>query len=568
MSTSQRIRRFVALKVQSCIGRRFCSKAGFLGLPALKLASDFPLLSATAIKNCITLRKEISNEADPRRTLLLMDQISNEICSVIDVAEFCRNTHEDENFREQAEDSFSTLSSFIHGLNADTSLYTKLRNIVDDDLIFAKLPTEYQIFAKDLKAEFESDGIHLKVQDRERAVILQGNVVAAETKFMQNASKDGTDDNTNFMIGPFPEETEFRRFHSWLGQYVHQPADLPGSYVLCNANRRVAGALLKSVDSESIRKTIWNNMMSEPSSNKEALGQLIKSRQELAEQLGFKSFGHKFLVNKIVKSPEGIQEFLSNIADTIRPQAQKELEVLLTLKHDLQKADHNYNSGNSSKLQPWDVAYLTNVAMSNESGGSNEGQPKGQHALSAVSEYFPLSACIEGLTGITKALFGLNIKVSDVSNAESWLRSASTDFNSSFNTGDKNTTNPLLFGYSTGAIKCEVNDLNGDSVGVIYLDLYQRQNKFPGAAHFTLRCGCSNSINTDKDWSSSSGGWSNRSSSNEWKSNTEEGKYQLPIVAISFNFSSPIKSANSFSNNDSRQVLLTLNDVETLHHEW
>jgi hypothetical protein len=49
------------------------------------------------------------------------------------------------------------------------------------------------------------------------------------------------------------------------------------------------------------------------------------------------------------------------------------------------------------ELQPWDIAYLINVAQSNQSNGKTDGQLSGQKALSAVSEYFPLESCIEGI---------------------------------------------------------------------------------------------------------------------------------------------------------------------------
>lgn len=126
-----------------------------------------------------------------------MDQISNEVCSVIDVAEFCRSAHDNPEYKYEAEESFSILSSFIHTLNSDEALYSKLKNIVTNKEIFTNLPKEYQLFALDLISEFESDGIHLKGDDRIKGVSLQGDVVASETKFMQNCSKQGE----NYEIG-------------------------------------------------------------------------------------------------------------------------------------------------------------------------------------------------------------------------------------------------------------------------------------------------------------------------------------------------------------------------------
>jgi len=74
-------------------------------------------------------------------------------------------------------------------------------------------------------------------------------------------------------------------------------------------------------------------------------------------------------------------------------------------------------------------------------------------------------------------------------------------------------------------------------LGIIYLDLYPRPDKYVHAAHFTIRCGCT-------VYSSSSG----------------TKKSQLPIVALVTNLSSSNGSSNP--NN-----LLTHSEVETLFHE-
>jgi len=531
--------------------RPFCVRSllpdnGLLGLSTLRSPSDFPELSKEAVNKCKILREEISRITDPLETLLLMDQISNEVCSVIDVAEFCRSAHDSPEYKHEAEESFSMLSSFIHTLNSDQQLYSKLKNIIMDKEIFNNLPKEYQLFALDLTAEFESDGIHLKGDDRKAAVSLQGDVVTSETKFMQNCSKQGD----NYEIGPF-DSNNHHRFSAWMGQYVEQVPELSEGYIMCSSNKRIAGAVLKSVDDGLIRQKIWSRMMTEPKANQEGLGELVKNRQKLAHILGYKSFAHKFLCNKIIKTPEGVHSFLRNISEVIKPKAQEELGLLIDLKRDLMDGRGIQGKG-ECELQPWDIAYLINGAQSMQNNGKTDGQLVGQKALSAVSEYLPLDSCIEGLVGITTSLFGITVKVSDLSPMESWLEngnSMNSLENNIKNEKNSNFKNSKLFhennnfelnqGFSTGAIKCEFSGPQGESIGVVYLDLYQRPHKFPGAAHFTLRCGCSNGKKIEN------GG-------------PGDGPYQLPIVALSFNFSAPNQG----------KPILSLNELETIYHEW
>ena len=124
----------------------------------------------------------------------------------------------------------------------------------------------------------------------------------------------------------------------------------------------------------------------------------------------------------------------------------------------------------------------------------------------------------------------------------------------------------------------------GEPVGTVYLDLYQRSNKFPGAAHFTLRCGCSNvdGFSTIDGLSSVDGldrlkngdglsGHHGRVGNDFIHENNEDPKqYQLPIVALSFSFSPQIQKGitQNGQHKTTTDPLLSLHDVETLHHEW
>ena len=108
----------------------------------------------------------------------------------------------------------------------------------------------------------------------------------------------------------------------------------------------------------------------------------------------------------------------------------------------------------------------------------------------------------------------------------------------------------------------------GEPVGTVYLDLYQRPNKFPGAAHFTLRCGCSN-IDGFKALDGQHSGPTGQGQGRIHEINDPK-QYQQPIVALSFSFSPQIQKGTTQNgqNKTMSDPLLSLHDVETLHHEW
>jgi len=105
------------------------ASTGLFGLESLNSPKDFVVVANAAIARCNDVRSELKvrlsqGKAAQTSTLLLLDSISNEVCTVIDVAELCRNVHADQGYRDAAEDAYAKLSSYLHELNSDTTLYT------------------------------------------------------------------------------------------------------------------------------------------------------------------------------------------------------------------------------------------------------------------------------------------------------------------------------------------------------------------------------------------------------------------------------------------------------------
>jgi Zn-dependent oligopeptidase len=96
-----------------------------------------------------------------QQTFELFDQISNEICSVIDPAELCRNIHSDSEYRQAANEAFHHLSKYINELNSDVRMYDRLAGIMKENERIL-LTDEEKIFGWDMLLEYETDGIHIK----------------------------------------------------------------------------------------------------------------------------------------------------------------------------------------------------------------------------------------------------------------------------------------------------------------------------------------------------------------------------------------------------------------------
>ena len=488
--------------------------------------SDFRVVVGEAIARCDKVRARLAAQSSSvcisshSRTLLELDSISNEICSVIDVAELVRNVHSDEVFRSEAENAFASMSSYICNVNQDSVLYSCLMQIAGDAKAWAGLDEEQRLLVKDLKREFEAEGIHLSAEAKRVVRGLQEEVGGLETQYMQNTASA---DNMPFTIGPFEDASDASRIRAWVQRFVPQPQPQGQGqhessqqqqqqhlHVVCSSNKRIVGALLPSVDSNAIRQQLWRGAAEQPSANAAVLGGLVRGRQLLATALGYPSWAHKALANSVAGSPEAVWGYLKQTAEATEVQASKELAVLSDLKRKYGGEHRN------EPLAPWDVSYLCEMhrGLSSSDGGN---------ALAELSHFLPLDSCLSGLWDVTRSLFGLSVTSLPLDPSEAWCGTGGAD--------------------AGGALKLSVQTEDGRPVGTVYLDLFHRHNKFSGAAHFTIRCGCAH----PDPYSDVAVG------------ETEKQQQQLPVLALVFNFS-PSSGAGP--------VCLSLNNLETLFHEW
>jgi len=414
----------------SPLSRQERCSGGLFGLQDLKSADDWVKVTDRAICRVNEIRQkidlEVSKSAPPptvgsplilantpisekevkrfQRLLFLLDQISNEVCSIIDAAELCRNVHTSLDYILAAESCVMALSGFIHSLNADSRLYEIVSTIALDDELLISLGEEASYLARDLKREFESDGVHLLDREKKKLGDLHASLVETETLYRQTALASENPNDHQYIIGPFSSPASYSLIKQWLSNYVVQPPSsrLPPSSLLCSGAPKIGEALLSSIDDNDIRAKIWRETIVVPSSNAKTFGRLIQDRRLLAESLGYPTYAHKYLQNKVCSSPENVWNFLLETAEAVRPFANKEWDELLSLKKRL------YSLPNAT-LQPWDIPFLTQKASLERQILLNGDRHSGRNAITELTKYLTVDACIESLKMISNELLGLKL---------------------------------------------------------------------------------------------------------------------------------------------------------------
>mmetsp|Transcript_18935 Transcript_18935/g.23307 ORF Transcript_18935/g.23307 Transcript_18935/m.23307 type:complete len:788 (-) Transcript_18935:129-2492(-) len=499
------------------------ASTGLFSIPNLRQPIDFISLAKKATLNADSHRNALQaiphSSSQPvttvrlaRQTLHLLDAISNEVCSIIDAAECCRCVHPDESWREYATQAFSMLSTYIGTLNGDVGLYDKLRSVCDAHVdVLSELTEEETRMMTVLRTEFERDGIHLSLEQRTRVQETVGVITNLESLFANNIThqKHYRDLNREDVCQIIP--------HHVLSSMVPQ-SNQSHDRVTISSDDNIVNTLLKYSPNPSLRRDAFLHANTSCPENLEVLERLRNQRHSLATQLGFDSYATKFLSDKMAGDRRTVHEFLTNMSHKVKRGVKTEMELLQNAKFQMEQ---------SSEILPWDIPYYTGLIKSQSIEGGFD--------TSMISPYLTVSNCLDGLTNLVQRLFGIQM--------------VSTPFESH--------EGPEQWHESVQKISLIEND-TGENLGIIYLDLYPREDKYVHAAHFTIRCGCA--VHDAESWEEQ-----DKSTFANTKKPTDNVEYQRPIVALVCNLSSSNGSATSATANN---ATLSHSEVETLFHEF
>lgn len=207
---------------------------------------------------------------------------------------------------------------------------------------------------------------------------------------------------------------------------------------------------------------------------------LLSLRAEEAALLGFEHFAALRLQTRMARDAKAVEDFLRDLARRARPHAERDLAGLRAFARDTLGMD---------ALAPWDNGFVSERLR----------QARYAYSDDDVKRYFTEPRVIDGLFRVAQTLFDVRIEADALSVWNSDAR-----------------------GY-------RVADIEGNTLGYLYLDLYARAGKQGGA------------------WVDS-----------ERSRRVIDGTLQTPVVYLTCNFSRPTGT---------QAALLTHDDVITLFHE-
>jgi len=259
------------------------------------------------------------------------------------------------------------------------------------------------------------------------------------------------------------------------------------------------------------------------------LDSLVRYRHLHSALLGYRSYAHRVLSDRMVGTPARVRDFLDCMEARSRRAYRRDMEALLEAKR---RAEGTPGAG----LAPWDVPYYTALirALRQHQRWQEDGEMGGDEDRDESSQfagYFTMENSIAGMKVLVRELFGIMMKEVDIPLEERW-------------DVDTVSSRKTLTGDGCGSLRKFIFHHEEDGpLGTMYFDLYPREGKFVNAAHFTIRCGRTRNENDG-----------------DVKNNNH---HQLPVVALVCNLS-PASAPNATASD--RQ--LSHSEVETLYHEF
>jgi peptidyl-dipeptidase Dcp len=326
------------------------------------------------------------------------------------------------------------LSAHSSAISQNAALFARVKALYDQRTTLALRPEQLRLLTLTYNG-FVRDGALLNAAQKTRIAAIDSRLSGLQVKFGQNV-----------LAGQAGYALELKT-----------PADLAGlseSFIAAAgaaAKERKINALgivtltrssfepfLTMSSRRDLREAVQKGWMAVggtagATDNRPLITEIVNLRNERAKILGFKSFAHYQLDNKMAKSPEAAMEMMTGVWRTSIASAQREREKLQALAS---------SEGLTGDIKSWDWwHYAEKVRKAEYDVNEDETKP-----------YFELNNMIEAMQWHSTQLFGITFR--------------------------KITTAPI---WHPEVVTYEVLDPNGNPMALWYGDFFARQSKQSGA---------------------------------------------------------------------------------------
>lgn len=375
-------------------------------------------------------------EAAFANVMLPLAHMQNEFTVQSRVLSFFRHASEDADIRA-ASASAQTLFDDFH---AECWMREDIFRLVD--IVHRKseeLAPESKLFLETSYHRFVRSGLGIRnVVSRGRLKQIQGRLSTIHAEFRENIGSQK--DEISFMLAELEGVPE-----STIAHFQHDTETDMVRIDLANPAHRT---ILSSASKSATRRRLYLASESRCKANLPLVKEAVGLRHEMAKLMGFENYAASQLQSRMAKTPRRVNEFLSDLRSKLVPYGVAALQEL----KDLKKADKNKDDDANSFFL-WDYNYYHRQSLKSLSSADR----------SRIREYFPLQATLGAILDLFGKLFGIVFDEIKASHSQVW--------------------HPDVQVFEV----CESEARGGGFLGLLYLDLFRRDGKYPHESCFNLQ---------------------------------------------------------------------------------
>jgi len=352
-------------------------------------------------------------------TLAPFDDAVRNLDSAGDFAGLMQQVHPDKDFRDKAEEMTRKVSAASTALSLNQGVFRALSAL---DLSKADAATKYYVTRQLL--EFRLAGVDKDDATRKKLAELNDKLTDQQSKFDRNISDDVhtvTVDDVKELDG-LPADYIAR----------HKPG-ADGKIVITTEYPDYLPAM-KFAKSTDLRRRLYLAFLNRAyPANQSVLMDMIRTRTEIANLLGYKSWADYNAADKMIKNGAHIAQFISELENAARPIADREFKMLLAEKR---KTDPT-----ATTLEPYESSYYSELLRRADYNFDS----------ASVRPYLPYAEVKQGILDTAQKLFNITFK--QEAGAPGWAPDVET---------------------------WDVYD-HGKMIGRFYLDMHPRKGKYSHA---------------------------------------------------------------------------------------
>ena len=334
----------------------------------------------------------VANSAQPdfENTIEAMERSGKTLNKVSSIFFNLLEADSDETLQQIAEVVSPLLNDYQMYVSLNEKLFARVKSVWERKEGLGLAQDQMTLLEKTYKS-FTRGGANLQGEDRQKYAQLSEQLSLATIRFGRNVLAA-----TNAYKLNITDEAKLAGMPDYLKELGKQTAEEAGQQGWTfDLSYPSYGPFMRFCDDRELRKEMYlaynSRGLKEEGDNTELVKEIASLRLQIANLLGYETYAHYALEERMLKTPSQVNGFLEDLLQASLPKARKEVKAI---------QDYAAAHGFKGELQSWDFSYWSEK-LKNERYTISDAELK---------PYFRLDDCIDAVFGLAGKLYGLSFE--------------------------------------------------------------------------------------------------------------------------------------------------------------